>query len=205
MRASLWVATCGIASVWFAGTAYAADNGIYAGLSVGQSRADVGSDFGGLLNEDILDDEDTAFKILGGYRILDWFGVEVSYVDLGEITQTQDTVLLSNYRLEAAGFNAYAVFFYDIANFDLFAKGGLIQTQIHERADGSFGGGGIPGIFFPILDRSDNTTDLAWGIGAQVRFGSLAARIEYERFEIDSGGVFETPQMISIGATWTFF
>jgi hypothetical protein len=193
MRALRFVSAVGIAGL-LAGPAYAADSGIYAGLSVGQSQVDISG-----IGSDLFDDNDTAFKILGGYRILDWVGVEVSYTDLGEVTQKQDLPTLSNYRLEAAGFNVYGVLFYEIANFDLFAKAGFMQTQVHERGvDNSF--------FFPFFfDQTDNTTDLAWGLGAQVRFGSLAARLEYERFEVDSSSVFDKPQFISLGVTWTFF
>jgi opacity protein-like surface antigen len=191
MRAVHRVVVAGIGSLLlFTGTAWAADNGIYAGLSVGQAKTDFDDGI-----DDFFDGKDTAFKLVGGYRILDWLGVEVSYVDLGEITQRGDAPGLTRFRLEEAGFNVYGVLFYDIANFDVFAKAGLIQSQVHLTADS----------FFGRFDESDNSTDLAWGVGAQVRFGSLAARLEYERFELDAGAGFDTPDMISVGATWTFF
>jgi OmpA-OmpF porin, OOP family len=193
MRALHWTAALGIAGLLSA-PVNAADTGIYAGLSVGQVRTDLPS---GL--DDVFDDQDTAFKLVGGWRILEWLGVEVSYVDLGEITQTGDQPFLSDFRLELAGFNAFGVLYYDIAMVDLFAKGGLMQTQAHTTAFQSFGP------FLQRIDFSDNTTDLAWGVGAQARFGSLAVRLEYERFELDTSQGIEAPQMISLGATWTFF
>jgi hypothetical protein len=69
---------------------------------------------------------------------------------------------------------------------DLFGKVGFarLDTQIDS---GSFR-----------LDETD--TDLAWGVGGQLNFGSFAVRAEYERFQTDSGD----PDMISVGFAWTF-
>jgi hypothetical protein len=47
----------------------------------------------------------------------------------------------------------------------------------------------------------DDGTDLAYGVGVGLGFGSLGARLEYERFEIDDA---DTVDMISLGVTWTF-
>jgi hypothetical protein len=48
------------------------------------------------------------------------------------------------------------------------------------------------------VNRSD--TSFAAGVGAQVKFGSLALRAEYERF--DAAG--ENPSLVSLGLTWSF-
>jgi len=37
-----------------------------------------------------------------------------------------------------------------------------------------------------------------------VHFDKLAVRLEYERFELDARPGFEPPNMISLGASWTF-
>ena len=78
---------------------------------------------------------------------------------------------------------------------DLFAKGGFVTSQAHVRTNSFFGS----------FDDTDNSTDLAWGVGAQVRFSKLAVRLEYEHFDIDVGTGFKSPEMISLGASWTFF
>lgn len=190
MRMLKWVAAVGVMSL-VAGTAYADDNtGIYAGLSVGQVETDLDD---GL--DDVFDGTDTAFKLVGGYRILDWVGVEVSYVDLGEITQRGNTPGLTRFRLEESGFTASGVLYWDIATFDLFAKAGLIVSQAHLRTD----------TFFGAFDSSDNSADLAYGVGAQARFGNLAVRLEYEHFDLDTSAGFDSPDMLSVGATWKFF
>jgi hypothetical protein len=172
-----------------ADTAEAADNGIYLGAAVGQSTSDVGS------VDDLFDGEDSAFKLVGGVRPLDWLGIEASYRDLGAVEQTQNLADLSDFHFEQQGVDAFGVFFFDIAAFDLFAKAGVIRWDL--EGSGSTLSGPI--------DASDDGTDFAWGFGAQVRLRSLAIRLEYERFELDAfDGLLEKPEMVSLGLTWTF-
>jgi predicted porin len=193
MRAFKWIAAFGIASLC-AGTAAHADNtGIYAGLSVGQAKTDFSND----ALDDLFDGKDTAFKVFLGYRILDWVGVEAGYVDLGEITARGNTPGITQFRLEEAGFNVFGTLYWDlgVAPVDLFAKGGFMVSQVHVRTN----------TFFGFFDDTDNSTDLAWGVGAQLRLDKLAIRLEYERFNFDVGAGFDSPDMVSLGASWTFF
>ena len=192
MRAIKWAAVCGIASLLAGTTAYAQTTGVYAGLSVGQSRTDFSDDF----LDDIFDGKDTAFKIFGGYRILDWLAVETGYYDLGEITLKGDATSIAQFRLEESGFAAFGVLYWNLAPVDLFVKGGLIASQAHVRASGSV---------FGAFDDTDNSTDLAYGIGGQVHLGNWALRAEYERFDLDTGDDFDSPEMLSLGVTYTFF
>lgn len=68
-------------------------------------------------------------------------------------------------------------------------------SQAHVRTNTIFG----------VFDDTDDSTDLAWGAGAQLRLDKLAVRLEYERFNFNAGSGFDAPDMISLGATWTFF
>jgi hypothetical protein len=194
MRAFKWIAALGIVSLC-AGTAAHADNtGIYAGGSLGQAKTDFSND----AFNDLFDGKDTAFKIFLGYRVLDWVGFEAEYVDLGEITQRGSTFGGTGFRLEEAGFGAFGMLYWSPvpAPVDLFAKAGFVLSQAHARVNGLFG---------TIQDNTDNSTDLAWGVGAQVRFDKLAIRAEYEKFDLKVDSGFKSPDMISIGASWTFF
>jgi hypothetical protein len=194
MRYLPHVSACALMGVF--ATAHAADNGVYAGLAVGQSTTDVAR----LANESV-DEKDTGFKLILGLRPLDWVGVEVDYIDLGEVSRGNSTTgpfqSFTAFRLKETGFGATGVLFYDIANVDLFAKAGLVRWD----------GEATLNTFFGRFRVNDSGTDLRWGAGAQVRLGSLAARLEYERFEIDEGEGFTDgkPQMVSLGVTWTFF
>jgi len=159
--------------------AFAADNGFYLGGSIGQGAVQVkeaGVEFDG---------DDTGFKVIAGFRPLDFFAVEVNYVDLGT---AEDDVLGVNIQADTTGIDAFAVLLLPITAVDLFAKAGLISWDQDVSATG-FGSG------------EDSGEDFAYGVGAQARFGSLAARLEYERFEIQDT---DTVDMISLGLTWTF-
>jgi len=174
-RATIAALTLSLASL----PALAADNGFYLGAGVGQGAVEVqesGFDFDG---------DDTAYKIIAGFRPLDFFAVEVNYIDLGT---AEDNVGGVNFQADTTGVDAFAVFFLPISAVDLFAKAGFISWQLDVSASG-----------FGSVD--DSGEDFAYGVGAQVRFGSLAGRLEYERFEIQDT---DTVDMISLGLTWTF-
>jgi hypothetical protein len=185
------IVALGIISLCAGTAAHADDTGIYAGVSVGQAKTDFSDD----ALDDVFDGKDTAFKLLLGYRVLDWVGFEASYVDLGEVTLKGSQPGVTQFRLEEAGFNVFGVLYWDIAPVDLFAKAGFMVSQSHARTN----------TFIGAFDQTDNSTDLAWGVGAQMRFDKLAVRLEYEHFELDAGSGFEAPDMVSVGATWTFF
>ena len=185
------VVALGIVSLCAGTVAHADDTGIYAGVSAGQVKTDFSDDD----LDTLLDGKDTAFKLFLGYRVLDWVGFEAGYVDLGEITLKGSQPGVTRFRLEEAGFNVFGVLYWDIAPVDLFAKAGFMVSQTHARTNTIFGP----------FDQSDNSTDLAWGVGAQMRFDKLAVRLEYEHFDLDLGEGFEAPDMVSLGATWTFF
>ena len=47
----------------------------------------------------------------------------------------------------------------------------------------------------------DHGTEFAWGAGAQLNFGSLSARLEYDNFDIDNT---DGAELYTLGVTWTF-
>ena len=75
-----------VAATLACGAAYAQDNGIFIGAAV----SDVSSDFDlGIASPAYrIDDDSSGFKLIGGIRPLDPIGLEVNYVDLGEVDLT---------------------------------------------------------------------------------------------------------------------
>ncbi|WP_129642501.1 outer membrane beta-barrel protein [Peristeroidobacter agariperforans] len=161
------------------GSVFAADNGIYLGGSVGQANLKV-DNLAGLSAAD-FDGDDTAFKVIAGFRPLDWFAVEASYVDFGN---PDATVLGERFEAEADGVSAFAVGFFALGPVDIFGKLGGINW------DSNFSGG-----------LESDGTDFAYGVGAQLRFLSLSVRAEYEGFDLSD---VDDLNMISIGLTYTF-
>jgi len=171
-----------------AGTAaQAADHGFYLGVSVSQVKLDnVGEDFGtGDLDNFNFDLDDTSWKLVAGFRPLDHFSVELNYIDLGKESRS---FAGSQFRVDGKAYGAFVLGFLPVGPVDLFAKGGLVRWETDAR--------GPLGFRF-----DDDGTEFGYGAGVQVRLGSLAARLEYEQFDVDNTDGVE---LLSLGATWTF-
>lgn len=162
------------------GFATAADNGVYLGGSIGRANVDVDEDLGFE-----LDSDDNGFKAIVGIRPLDFLGFELNYVDLGN---PQDTVGGFDIEADTSGIDAFVVGFLPLPFMDLFAKAGLVSWDSKVSVDG-------------VRVANESGEDFAYGVGAQVRFGSIAVRAEYERFEIDN---LDDVNLLSLGVTWTF-
>ena len=162
----------------------AADNGFYIGASVGQGGVDTESADFGFVTED-FDGDDTGFKVIAGFRPLEWLAIEANYVDLGTAS---DNVAGVNVDVETKGIDAFGVLFLPLPVVDIFLKAGIISWDIDADIAG-------------FDSVSDDGTDLAYGLGAGVGFGNFGVRAEYERFEIEDT---DTVDMISLGFTWTF-
>ena len=156
--------------------AVAADNGIYLGASVGQSGLQV-DDFN-------YDASATGYKLIAGWRFIDWLAVEANYLDFGS---GDDTVLGEKIETEADGISLSAVGFLPVGPVDLFARVGAVDWSADISSPG-------------LGSDSDDGTDLTYGIGAQFRVWSLSIRAEYEMFDVSDADL----DMISVGVTWTF-
>ncbi|MCU0758111.1 MAG: porin family protein [Steroidobacteraceae bacterium] len=159
--------------------ARAADNGFYLGAGLTRSRID---DIG-----PGLDFEDDSFKLIAGFRPLDVFSVEFNYIDLGKDRASVGPI---GVQVDSKAYAAFAVGYLPLPLVDLYAKAGVARWESNARATG-----------FSIGDLDDSGTEFAYGAGIQARLGSLAARLEYERFDVaDTDGA----ELISLGVTWTF-
>ena len=184
----------GLCSV--AGLAQAADNGFYIGAGAVQSEYGLANPGAALP----FDDSTSGHKLIAGWRPLDSFGVEVNYVDHGDATVPSGIVCLqfsilpcpASTSLTAETLSAFAVGYLDLPLVDLFAKVGVSSWK--------FDGHSI-GPFVPVFRVNESGADLAYGAGIQVRFGSLGARLEYERFDIVKDEGLDT---VSLSLTYTF-
>jgi hypothetical protein len=138
----------------------------------------------GTITED-FDGDDTGFKVIAGFRPLEWFAIEANYVDLGTAS---DTIAGVNVDVDTKGIDAFGVLFLPLPVVDVFLKAGFISWDLDADVAG-------------LGSVSDDGTDLAYGVGAGIGFGNFGVRAEYERFEIEDT---DTVDMISLGFTWTF-
>ena len=154
--------------------AQAADNGVYLGL--GYAQSDYGFDNPADFAE--FDDEDSGFKAIAGFRPFDSFAVELNYTDHGDARlhltdcggQVCPTDAVASVGAETV--SAFAVGLLDFPVLDLYAKVGGAAYKVDGR---------VPAVDFSV-DESD--VDFAWGAGVWAHFGSLGARLEYERISI---------------------
>jgi len=156
--------------------AVAADNGIYLGGSIGQSNLQV--------DEFSYDADATGYKLIAGWRFLDWLAVEGNYIDFGS---GDDSISGTKVEAEADGVSLSAVGFLPVGPVDLFARVGAVDWSSDLSSPG-------------IDNGDDDGTDLTYGIGAQFRVWSLSIRAEYEIFDVSDADL----DMISVGVTWTF-
>jgi hypothetical protein len=182
MRKSIIALTASTVLGLAAAPALAVDNGIYLGASVGQAGVSIDESFEG--QDFNYDADSTAFKVIAGWRFLDWLSVEGNYVDLGS---GDDTIEGVKFESDVSGISLSAVGFLPVGPVDLFARVGAVNWDADFSALGE--------------TFSDDGTDLTYGVGAQFRVWSLSVRAEYEQFDVDAA---DTVDLISLGVTWTF-
>lgn len=133
--------------------------GFYAGFGAGQASVDEG----------MLDDEDTAFSVFGGYQANQYFGIEAGYADFGKL---EPRGLPGKVEADTAYLTAVGTLPFT-GNFSGYAKAGFHVWDAEAR---------LPGVARAKTDGTDPT----YGLGLQYRFtDTVALRGEYSRFEMD--------------------
>ena len=189
-------------------TAAAAERGFYVGGHFGQSSKDAPRSFYELFNDDIqvfsffaptqqsvsFDDSDTAFGLIGGYRLTPHLAFEGGYVNLGQVTYTSrssgnfplesgtETVTIES---ETTGFTVAALGVLPLSrNWELFTRAGALfadnKIRIVVNAQGQQ--------FIPPLGNrfsgsdSQSATNFYAGLGISRRFFEIYdLRLEYQR------------------------
>lgn len=153
---------------------------LYLGAGIGQSNADIGD-----IEISNLDEKDMAWKIFGGARIASVLGAELNYIDFGKASG-------DGADLEYKALAAYGLFYLPLPLpiLDVYAKAGLAKIDLDIDA----------------ADFSTDDTQFAYGLGAQLKFGSWAIRAEYERFKVKDGDVdiSSKPSLLSLGFSKSF-
>jgi hypothetical protein len=179
MKFAALAVVCTLSLAAMAPRAAAADNGFYLGAGVTPTEFD--TDFG----SESLDDN--SFKVIAGWRPLDWIAFEANYIDLGGESVSDG---ITDVSVDTTAITVSGLVLAEIGIVDLYARVGIAQWD----ADISIEEPGFS------LNGSDDGTDVVYGAGVGVHFGSIGVRAEYEQFEaedIDIG-------TISVSLTYTF-
>jgi len=151
--------------------------GFYIGGSVGQSDFDDSNVIPDLITSGSVDGSDTGFKIFGGYQFSPYFGLELSWVDLGKASYSGrfGALNVTGGTLETSGLNFSAVGILPLgSNFALLGKVGFFAWE----SDASDVTGGLP------FSGTEDGSDVSYGIGASFNFTrNLSLRAEWERFK----------------------
>lgn len=155
--------------------AFSADNGFFIGGALGQARSDV------RIGNFNLDDSGAGYKVFAGIRPINRLGAEAEYVNFGKAKAVGASV-------DHDAFGAFLIGYLPLpALADLYGKVGAAHWSADVRNVLNFG--------------DDSGTDLAWGVGLQLRFASFSTRLEYERFNAAGS---DHLSLLSLGAAWTF-
>jgi OOP family OmpA-OmpF porin len=176
--------------------AHAADSGFYVGAGIGYGSVD--TDSIEVVTDEFfnLDDSATAWKIFGGWRLNQYVGFELDYLDLGTLssdgtytfdvipTPTATTDVYAKADLSFSGWAPYVVGTFPIGVFEVSAKLGYV---FYDYDIDLYATDGIE----ELRDStSDSDQDFAWGLGAAVTlFDHLNVKVEYEAIEVSDANV----------------
>ena len=171
----------------------------YIGGSIGQSDIDEEITSGLINGNQSVDGKDTAWKIFGGYMFNRHFGLEVAYVDLGEVsysgtfTDPDGTVPVTGGKVEVAGVNLSAIGAVPVTEqFSVFGKLGFLfwDAEANDTTDGQ------------PFSAQDDGADLSFGVGLGYNFTrNLGVRAEWEMFQNVSDA---DVSLVSVGLLWRF-
>jgi OOP family OmpA-OmpF porin len=187
----------------------------YVGASVGRSdisidgagRSDQFLDLGFDNASTSVEDNDTAYRVYGGYLFMPYLGVELAYVDLGRFsfrTDVQPTGTLAG-RTRINGGEVSLVGRVPIGDaFAVYARAGVYSGRT--RTD--YAGTGSVIVIDGAERQSKRTTKPAYAIGASYdfnpHFGIRAEWARYDKLGNELTGGSTDANLVSVGATYRF-
>jgi hypothetical protein len=158
-------------------------SGFYIGAGLGQFDVSIDSLEGvGDVLED-LDADDSAWKLMLGWRFNPFISIEADYVDLGAPNGDFDATGSSGeYEVDFAGVAGYVIGTLPLGIFELSAKLGYYwhDADLHVDFDNIGPNNGN------VFNGSSSSEAVTYGVGAGATFfGHLNAKIEYELFDLD--------------------
>jgi OOP family OmpA-OmpF porin len=151
------------------------DAGFYLGGGVGQFNAQIDDVDDVDATVDEWDEDDTAYKLFGGYRLSDFLAFELAYLNLGEPSGA--VVPGRNVDASVDGFAPYVVGTIPLGNW--FEVSGRLGYYFYDATYGVEDGVGGR------VEFDEESEDLVWGAGVGANIGErLNLRFEYERMDL---------------------
>ncbi|HKQ15691.1 MAG TPA: outer membrane beta-barrel protein [Steroidobacteraceae bacterium] len=174
-------------------------SGFYIGAGLGQFDVKIDSLEGvGDVLED-LDADDSAWKLMLGWRFNPYIALEADYIDLGAPNGNFDATGSSGkYKVEFAGVATYVIGSIPIGIFELSGKLGYYWHDADLRVNFDNAGPNNGNVF----NGSSSAEAVTYGVGAGVTFFEhLNTKIEYEFFDIDD---VDDAYALWLTAAWRF-
>ena len=167
------------------------DAGFYLGGGVGQFNAQIDDVDEVDESIDAWDEDDTAFKIFGGYRLNRFLAFELDYIDLGN--PSGEVVPGFNVDASVDGFAPYVIGTIPLGEwFEVYGRLGYFFYDATFRTEDAVGGD---------VTFDEESEDLVWGAGIGGNFGRLNVRFEYERFDFED---VDDADALWLTAAWRF-
>ncbi len=199
-------------------TVLAAPLGFYIGAGFGHSKVGENVDFGdlggGYPGPYNVSGGPTGWKLMVGIRPLSFLGAELAFIDFGSVKGNSvasisanpdrgGVTVTSTSHPKAAALYAVGYLPIPIPHLDVFVKAGVARLKSDVRATGQVTCGFVNPLFcsttpVALYSASRNSTKPAYGLGAQLKFGNLAVRAEYERIAAGNGDA----DLLSLGVTY---
>lgn len=196
MKSRAVIALVGLVTAAFTLPANAQNpNAFYAGASIGQSSA---KDFcNGLSGPGVTcDDQDTAWKVFGGYQFHPNVAIELGYADLGEAKASGGGATFTD---KATAWDLTGVGSWSFANqFSVYGRFGFYHGEV--KSDASLVG-------FGSASDSKTTTDITFGLGARYDITrNIGVRAEWQRYADmkDAADGKSDVDVLSIGVVYVF-
>jgi OOP family OmpA-OmpF porin len=144
----------------------------------------------------IVDSNDNAWKVFGGWRLNPYFALEGAYIDLGtpgdRFTATGSS---GTYKVHATGFAPSVIGAVPLGPVEIFAKAGYYYYNVKLTVN-------VQSLSGASVESSHSRSDFLYGAGAGLTFmDHLHVRAEYERINMAN---YSNSDALWLTAAWRF-
>jgi hypothetical protein len=166
--------------------------GAYIGGGVGQFNAGIDDVDDVDATVDDWDDDDSAYKVFGGYRLNRFLAFELDYINLGE----PSGAVVPGFNVDASvdGFAPYVVGTFPLGPyFEVFGRAGYYFYDATVGVEDAAGGR---------VEFDEESEDFVYGAGIGANIGEkFNVRFEYERFDLEG---LDDADALWLNAAWRF-
>lgn len=186
-------------------------SGIYAGAEVGSATSGAWAYTPAFQSIDIVGTQ-FGWGVFAGIRPAKYIGAEINYIDFGtaDMQNVEGNPGDITYKISAKNdaFGVHVIGYLPLPRgWDLFGKVGVAFLNTKTDSNGNYmnscisaGGSCVP-LGLASRSESHQSTDFAYGLGAQYQINSMSLRMEYQKI---NAGSTPNADLLSVGVAWQF-